>query len=141
MGFKKEDAEKVFEFECDVIRKYEKPFLLERKFTKNWFFGLKQPFFLAYPSTKEDILKEKALTISELCKIIDEAEWHFWNSHEKDVSDTVWAEICAWRLKESGAEFAITYFEMIAQETGVPMKNFAALSAEQGSHLNRYKWN
>lgn len=140
LGFKKEDAEKVFQYECDVISKYGKQFLLEPKFTQNWFFGLKQPHFQSYPKSKEDILKEKSLTISELCKIIDEAEWHFWNSHEKNVPDSVWEEICQWRLKGPGAKFAIRYFEMIAQETGVPMDHLASLSAQQGAHLSRYKW-
>ena len=85
-------------------------------------------------------MKERSLTISELCKIIDEAEWHFWNSHENRVPDSVWTEICEWRLKGPGAEFAIGYFKMIAEATGISMNSLASLSSEQGSHLNRYKW-
>lgn len=140
LGINGEDAQKMFEFECDTIRKHGKQYLLDPKFTKNWFFGLRQPFFLSYPKTKADILKEKCLTVSELCKIIDEAEWHYWNSHEKNLPEAVWAEICAWRLKGPGAEFAISYFEMIAKETGVPLDSLTKLSAEQGTHLSRYKW-
>lgn len=140
IGFSKENAEKLFDFECDILRRYEKPYLLQPEFTQSWFFGLKQPFFQQYPKTKEDILKEKSLTMSELCKIIDEAEWHFWNSHEKAQSDEVWAEISNWRLKGSGADFAISYFEMISRETGIPAENIAALSSLQGQHLSRYKW-
>ncbi|MBO4938541.1 MAG: hypothetical protein J6C98_06035 [Oscillospiraceae bacterium] len=140
LGIRNEDAQKLFQFECDIIRKYGKQYLLDSAFTKSWFFGCRQPFFQSYPKEKEDILKEKSLTVSELCKIIDEAEWHFWNSHEKKLSDAVWAEICAWRLKGPGMEFAISYFEMIAETTGVPMDSLASLSNEQGSHLSRYKW-
>lgn len=140
IGFTKEEAEKLFQFECAVIQKYGKPFLLDAKFTRNWFFNLKQPFFQSFPCSKEDILKEKSLTISELCKLIDEAEWHYWNSHEKKLSDPVWTEICEWRLKGPGADFAIRYFEKVAEETGIPMERLASLSAQQGSHLNRYKW-
>lgn len=140
LGIKREEAQKLFQFECNVISKYGKQFLLAPKFTCSWFFGLKQPFFQSYPKSKEDILKEKSLTISELCKIIDEAEWHFWNSHEKNVPDSVWTEICEWRLKGPGAEFAISYFKMIAETTGISMDCLASLSSEQGSHLSRYKW-
>ncbi len=140
LDIKNEDAQKLFQFECSVIRRFEKPYLRDPQFTNKWIFGLKQPLFRVYPGTKAAILKEKNLTISELCKIIDEAEWHFWNSHEKNLPDAVWAEICAWRLKGPGAEFAISYFEMIAKETGVPMDSLAKLSAEQGTHLSRYKW-
>ncbi|MGN1344620.1 MAG: hypothetical protein ACI4U3_08565 [Traorella sp.] len=129
----------MFDFECEVITKFNKPYLLDKKFTKMWFFNLKQPFFQKYPKTKEDILKEKYLTVSELCKIIDEAEWHFWNSHEKELSDVVWNEICEWRLKGEGAKFAIQYFEMIEKEYDIPEESIAKLSSKQGRHLNQYK--
>lgn len=140
IGFNQENAEKMFEFECDIIRRYGKPYLLHPQFTQLWFFGLSQPFFSRYPKTKEDILKEKYLTMSEICKIIDEAEWHFWNSHERNLSGEVWAEIWAWRLKGAGAEYAMTYFDMIEKETGIPGENIRALCRLQGEHLSRYKW-
>lgn len=140
IGFNQKNAEKMFEFECDIIRRHGKQYLQHPQFTELWFFGLSQPFFLQYPKTKEDILKEKYLTMSEICKIVDEAEWHFWNSHERNLSDEVWAEIYAWHLKGPGAEFATTYFEMIEKETGVPSENISALCALQGEHLSRYKW-
>lgn len=140
IGFNQKNAEKMFEFECDIIRRYGKQYLLEPRFTELWFFGLRQPFFLEYPKTKEDILKEKYLTMSEICKMVDEAEWHFWNSHERNLSDEVWSEINAWHLKGPGAEFAITYFEMIEKETDIPGENISALCRLQGEHLSRYKW-
>lgn len=140
IGFNQKNAEKMFEFECDIIRRHGKQYLQHPQFTELWFFGLRQPFFLQYPKTKEDILKEKYLTMSEICKIVDEAEWHFWNSHEKNLSDEVWAEIYAWHLKGPGAEFATTYFEMIEKETGIPCENISALCGLQGEHLSRYKW-
>lgn len=140
IGFEKTDAEKMFDFECNVVRRHPKEYLLHPQFTKLWFFGLKQPFFMQYPKTKADILKERFLTVSELCKIIDEAEWHFWNSHERELPDGVWEEICAWRLNGPGAQFAIAYFEMIGKETGIPEASIAKLSSEQGKHLNQYRW-
>lgn len=140
IGFNQENAEKMFEFECDVLRKHSKPYLQDPGFIFGWFFGLRRPFFQQYPQTKEDILKEKFFTMSELCKIIDEAEWHFWNSHERCASDEVFAEIYAWRLQGQGRIFANSYFEMIEKETGIPSENISALCALQGEHLSRYKW-
>lgn len=140
IGFRREDAMKMFAFECEILRRYDKPWLLDPQFTKSWCFSLERPFFTAYPQTKQDIWKENYLTMSELCKLIDEAEWHFWNSHEKSLSDEVWAEICAWRMKGPGGEFAIAYFEKIEQTLGIPSDNISALSNLQGAHLSRYKW-
>ena len=123
-----------------MIRKFNKQYLLNPAFTKMWFFGLCQPFFFQYSKTKEDVLKEHFLTVSELCKLIDEAEWHFWNSHEKELPEGVWEEISSWRLRGAGGKSAIAYFEMIAKETGISMERFAPLSSEQGRHLNQYRW-
>ena len=141
IGIEKQNAEKLFEFECNVIRKHKKSYLLSAGFTNDWFFGLSQPFFLHYPKTKEDILKEKFFTVSELCKIVDEAEWHFWNSHERCLNNEIWNEIFEWRLKGNGMEFACDYLKMIEKETGVSsaeLNNFVGL---QGKHLSKYKWN
>ena len=52
----------------------------------------------------------------------------------------MWAEIFAWRLKDSGAEFASAYFEMIEKETGIPSQNIGSLCALEGEHLSKYKW-
>lgn len=136
----KQDAQAMFAFDCAVIKKYNKSYLLNPDFTRMWFFGLKQPFFLAYPKEKADILKERFLTMSELCKIIDEAEWHFWNSHEREMSDEVWREIYEWRINVAGAEFAMQYFEMIADATKIPMDSIGAICRSQGAHLSKYKW-
>ncbi len=140
LGFDRKEAEALFGFECDILRKYNKRYLLLPGFTKMWFFGLSQPFFLNYPKEKEDILKERFLTLSELCKIIDEAEWHFVNSHERQMPDAVWQEISAWRLKGAGAEFAMKYFAMVARETGIPEMKIASYSSNEGRHLSLYKW-
>lgn len=140
IGVPMSDAQKLFQFDCDVIKRFGKAYLTDPDFTKAWFFGLKQPHFQLYPKTQPDILKERSLVFSELLKLADEAEWHFWNSHERDVSDEVWAEIYAWRLGGKGQEFAMSYFEMMSKELGVSMDSLAALSNEQGSHLSRYKW-
>lgn len=140
LGIPKKEAVKLFRFEGEVIRRWNKQYLTDPKFVKSWFFGLRQKFFTAYPSAKEDVLRERFFTVSELCKLIDEAEWHFWNSHERGLSPEVWQEICDWRLDGPGGEFAIRYFETISKETGVPMEHLAKYSNREGSQVNIFKW-
>ena len=113
LGFGEDDAGKMFRFECDIVRRYGKQYLLHPQFTQFWFFSLVQPFFVQYPKTQEDILKEKFLTMSE---------------------------ICAWHLRWRGADYAIRYFEMIAEETGIQLEILGAYSNSQGAHLDKYKW-
>lgn len=140
IGIKRKNAEIMFDFECEIIKKFNKDFLLHPGFTKMWCFGLTQPFFQQYPQKKEDILKEHFFTMSELCKMIDEAEWHIWNSHERVLSKSVWQEICDWRMKGEGMDFAVKYFDMIVEETGISTDDISKLCAEQGEHLCKYKW-
>lgn len=140
IGFRGNDAEKMFRFEYEIIQKFGKPQLLHPLYTLTWVMKLQRPLFQGYPKAKEEILRERFLTMSEICKIIDEAEWHYWNSHERDLSDAVWEEIYAWRLRGAGGEFACSYFEMIQRETGIPQINISMLSSMQGMHLRQYKW-
>ncbi|MBQ3376170.1 MAG: hypothetical protein IJG49_07145 [Erysipelotrichaceae bacterium] len=140
LGFNENEAEKLLNFETDILKRFNKNYLLHPNFTQMWFFGLSQPFFLKYPKEKGDILKEHFLTLSELCKIVDEAEWHFWNSHEREMPDEVWSEIYTWRLNGPGGEFAVKYFTMVAEVTGIPTEKIAAYSSNEGKHLSDYKW-
>ena len=137
LGYENKEAEALLDFECDILRKYDKRYLLHPNFTQKWFFRLSRPLFTG---KQEDILKERCLTLSELCKIIDEAEWHFWNSHERQMPDEVWDEIDAWHLSGQGSEFAIKYFEMTALETGIPEEKIKIFSSNEGRHLSLYKW-
>ena len=140
IGFSTENAGKMFDFECDVIRKYGKEELLQPTYAQSWMFDLKQPIFTQYPEMKEDLLKEMYFTMSELCKLIDEAEWHFWNSHENVPSNAVWREIAAWRLKGAGGQFAAQYFSAMEEKTGIPAENIGQLCALQGRDLCKKKW-
>ena len=140
MGFSKRQARAMLDFESSAIKRFDKRYLLDPEFTQSWFFNLNQPFFARYPKTKEEILKERSLTVSELAKLIDEAEWHFWNSHERDLSSEVWGEICTWRFGGAGEEFVIRYYELISMTTSVPIGRLAAYNSREGGHLNRYKW-
>ena len=141
LKFNKNEAKKLLDFESDILRRFDKKYLLEPDFTKMWFFDLSQPFFKSFPNKKDEILKEHFLTVSEICKIIDEAEWHFWNSHEKVSSDEVWQEIFSWSMRGGGMGFGVKYFKMIAESTGIPEDKIADYSSNEGGHLNKYKWN
>ncbi len=83
----------------------------------------------------------KYLTISELCKIIDEAEWHFYNSHEKQISSEVWGEICDWKMRGKGGAFVIgEYLPMICSTVNITMNALQIIVNHEGGFLNKYKW-
>ena len=141
LGIPREEAIHIFNFECDVCKKFNKKYLLELNFVKLWFMGLRQPFFVRYPKTKDEICKETFFTIGELSKLIDEAEWHFWNSSERDLSDDVWQEIYDWRLQGKGGEYTVnTYLPAVCKKYSISMDSFKKLVNYYGSFLNKNKW-
>jgi hypothetical protein len=140
IGIPKEKAEKLFAFEYDVCQRHGKPALLDNSFIRKWFMGLKHPYFVHYPSTEQEIIKERFFTIGEMCKLIDEAEWLYWNCHEMDLGSEVFGEISKWRRCGKGAEAAYHYFESIREEIGVSMEDLKRYVNREGSQLNRYKW-
>lgn len=140
MGTSFQDANALFEFDCSVIKKHNKNYLLAPDFVNARFFELNEPFFKQYPKEKYDILNEQFLTISELCKIIDEAEYLYVNCHEESLSDEVWNEIFAWRMGGDGGVFAMKYFDMISEKSGASRESLSAASTLNGSYLRLYKW-
>ena len=140
LGFSNEQAERLLQVERDIIRRFGKRYLLESNFDQAWFMGLQHPFFEKYPKTMDDVKKERFFTISEVAKFIDEAEWHFWNSHERDLPQGVFEEISTWRLRGKGGDFGIQYCQEISQETGIPIELFAKYFSHEANHLNKYKW-
>lgn len=140
-GVSRTNAERLFAFECGIVQDFRKEFLMDPNYTKAWFFDLRQPVFPGGDKAQKRILKEQSLTLSEVCKAIDEAEWHFWNSHEYELSADVWAEIVNWRLGGKGGAFAAgQYFKMVAEATGVPLDQIKKYVNHEGAHLSKYKW-
>ena len=43
-------------------------------------------------------------------------------------------------MKGEGMTFAIKYFDMIVEKTGISKEDVGKLCGEQGEHLCKYKW-
>ena len=140
LGYRDTEARAIFDFECGVLRRYRKDYLLSPDFTASWFFGLNKPFFGEEPKEKPELLRERFFTLGELCKLVDEAEWHWYNSHERELPDAVFAELAAWRLNGGGGEFAGAYFTAVAKELGLPPDALARYTNHEGTHLKKHKW-
>lgn len=141
IGIKPDDAEKLFDFEYNVCLNHDKQYLLNDNFTEMWLMDLSKPFLNDLWDKKDYIRDSHFLTIGELCKLIDEAEWHFYNSHEKEISNVVWAEIYEWRRKGHGGKFTVEeYLPMVSKTTGVSMDVLQKIVNYYGSFLNIHKW-
>jgi hypothetical protein len=68
----------------------------------------------------------------------DEAEWHFWNSHEKDLSEEVWGEIFA--LSDKNRKLFIPFAMNLVNNLGWSVKQVNAFSFNEQGMLDYYRW-
>lgn len=91
-GLDDANAERMLRYETEILRAHPRPELLDPAFIKRPLFSLTAPV-LDHPV--EYYATHFEYPFSYIVKLSDEAEWHFWNSHERDLPEAVWSEIFA----------------------------------------------
>ena len=130
-----ETAEKTFSFETDILRRMPRPEMLLPDFIQMGMFSLTEralPEWYTYYETHFDY------PFSYVVKLSDEAEWHFWNSHEKDLSEEVWGEIFA--LSDKNRKLFIPFAMNLVNNLGWSVKQVNAFSFNEQGMLDYYRW-
>ena len=123
-GLQRDDIiQAIFDYEAGIIRAQGRIEMLANKdYIYAWFFSLSEP---AFDKPISEYVGKNYFSPSEAIKLFDEADWHFANSHEKQLSDAVWNEIFLIRSK---AEILLDVTNKITQ---------IGLSKEQAQNLLR----
>lgn len=122
-------------FETEILRRIQRPEMLDETFVSMPLFSLVKPFLpenISYYESHFDF------PLSYIVKLSDEAEWHFWNSHEKDLSDDVWSEIFM-LADRNRALFLPTAIHMTTK-LGWTVENVNKFSYHEQGMLDRYRW-
>ena len=85
-------------------------------------------------------VQHQSFLCSQIVKMWDEAEWHYWNSHERDLPEDVWAEIYA-ISRYGGGELFIGYLKMVSEKSHVSMAKVQKYSMAEQNLIFKYKWN
>ena len=77
--------------------------------------------------------------LSYIIKLSDEAEWHFWNSHEADLPDEVWSEI--FDLSDKNRKLFLPYAQNMVDALGWSYQEVNKFSFNEQGMLDLYRWN
>lgn len=138
LGFTNQEAEQLFVFELMILKHDAIERLASPDYLASNCFDLQHPLLMQDESWYVD---HQHFLCSEITKIWDEAEWHYWNSHErKSLPDEVWGEIH--RLSRyGGGKLLVDYLTMLSEKSGVDMAKIQAYSAAEQQLIFAYKWN
>lgn len=137
IGFGEEEATNLFIFESMIMKHDSITMLQSPDYLCGYYFGLQSPFL----THKHDYYVEHQMfTVSEVTKIWDEAEWHFYNSHEKEMPDSVWHEIYTLSRK-GGAKLIQDTLRSIADHSSTDFDKIIKYSVCEQNMLFKYKWN
>ena len=137
VGFEEAEAESLFMFELMILKHDSIEPLASDGYLKSFVFDLQH---VALPQENEYYFLHQTFLVSQIVKIWDEAEWHYWNSHERDLPEDVWAEIHA-ISRYGGAALFIGYLKMVSEKSHVPMAKVQKYSKAEQDMIFKYKWN
>ncbi len=134
-GLHKEKAEETFNLERQILENHPRPEMLRKDFVEIPLINLFTPC-LEHPITYYENHFEYPL--SYIVKLSDEAEWHFWNSHEKSMPDNVWNEI--YWLADKNKKLFIPFAMHLINNMGWTYENVNQFSYQEQGMLDLYRW-
>lgn len=138
IGFDEQQANLMFMYELMTLKHFAIDELCSDDYLRSSVFNLREPVL------KQDdsyYVEHQSFLCSQIVKIWDEAEWHYFNSHEhKDLSEEAWSEIH--RISRyGGGKLFLDYLESMAEHSSVPFDKVQRYSAAEQQMLFAYKWN
>lgn len=130
-----EIAEKTFDFENSILKRIPRPEMLNPNFIAMGLFSLTS---LALPEKVTYYETHFDYPFSYVVKLSDEAEWHFWNSHERTMPDEVWEEI--YMLADKNRKLFIPYAMNMVENLGWSIKQVNNFSYHEQGMLDYYRW-
>lgn len=91
-GLDSQTIRKTMEFEKAIFQKFPRPEMLDPKFIARPLLTLGKPFL---PNPIDHYKTNFEYPLSYVIRISDEADYHFWHSHERNLPREVWVEIFA----------------------------------------------
>lgn len=137
IGFSEPEAENFFMYELMTIKHDAVQRLADPGYLMGAYFDLGH-VLLSQPS--EYYVEHQSFLCSEIVKIWDEAEWHYWNSHERDLPSEVWGEIYS-LSRYGGGKLFVDYLASMAEHAHTPLEKVRAYSMAEQQLLFKYKWN
>lgn len=127
-------AEQMLQYEAEILKAHPRPEMLDEEFIKRPLFSLAAPVL---ENPVEYYKTHFEYPFSYIVKLSDEAEWHYWNSHERNLPDAVWAEIFA--LSDRNRMLFLPFATDLLSR-GWDYPNVNKFSYNEQGMLDRYRW-
>ena len=134
-GLSDETALEMLDYEESILQEFPRPELLDERFIAKPLFNLKDTVL---PNNYQYYMKNFEYPLSYLIKISDEAEYHYWNSHELPLPDDVWTEI--FFLSDRHQAIFIPFAENLVKNKGWTVEAVNTFSYNEQGMLEKYRW-
>ena len=134
-GLDDRTARETFDYEAGILRANPRPEMLDPGFISLPLFNLRDTFLPHFYDYYKDHFE---YPLSYIVKASDEAEWHFWNSHEKNLSDKVWTEI--YYLSDKNRKLFEPYAMNLINNHGWTFNNVNQFSYNEQAMLDYHRW-
>ena len=135
-GLSEERAEQYMAFETEILNRCPRPEMVDKNFIARPCFNLSTR---ALPHEPAYYAEHFDYPLSYIIKLSDEAEWHFWNSHEADLPDEVWSEI--FDLSDKNRKLFLPYAQNMVDALGWSYQEVNKFSFNEQGMLDLYRWN
>ena len=137
IGFDEQEANLMFVYELMTLKHFAIDELCRDDYLQSDVFNLKETV-LGHDDSY--YVQHQSFLCSQIVKMWDEAEWHFFNSRSRtDIPDEVWSEIH--RLSRyGGGKLFLDYLKSMAEHSSVPFDKVQRYSVAEQQMLFAYKW-
>lgn len=136
LGFDEAEATSLFTLELTMLKGSSAAALSDPGYLQSGCFDL-QNVLLA--EDEAYYVEHQSFLVSEIVKIWDEAEWHYWYSRGREMPQPVWAEIFA-LSRYGGGQLLVDYLTSVSEHAEVPLEKVQAYAAAEQQLLFAYKW-
>lgn len=134
-GVSTEQAEEMLALETDILKCHPRPEMLNEDFISTPLFNLKETVL---DNSIEYYQIHLEYPLSYITKLSDEAEWHYWNSHEKNLPGDVWEEIYA--LSDENKKLFLPFGMHLVEKMNWSYGNVNKYTYNEQGMLDRYRW-
>lgn len=136
IGFADTEAECLFMYELMILKSNHVAMLCNNGFLKAQMLPLTKRVLTEDTSF---YVKHQMFLCSEVTKLFDEAEWHYHNSHEREMPQEVWHEIFSLTRYGGGELFMETLLSM-AEHAHIAIEKIQNYAMAEQELLFKYKW-
>ena len=134
-GVSEDTVKRWFAFETEILERCPRPEMCSESFVSMPLLTLREKFL---PREISWYAEHFDYPLSYVIRLSDEAEWHFWNSHEKNLPENVWTEI--FELSDRSRKLFLPLAQYMVDRMGWSVEAVNKYSYNEQGMLDILRW-